>query len=78
MMGTGYGSRNITCIPPSTSESDRGPHVLCTVVVWHSLCTPLFGGLLNSTQTRTLLHISPYPVSTWLATVTRVLKEARS
>lgn len=46
MMDTGYSPRNITCIPPSTSESDRGLHVLCTVVAYHSLCTQLSGGLL--------------------------------
>ena len=85
MLGTGNRSRNVTCIPPSTSKSDRGLDALYTVVVCYSLCTCLFGGLptclqaLNSTQLySTVLYVPSDPVmSTCLVTATGVLKEAR-
>lgn len=82
LLGTGYRSRNITCIPPSTGKADRELDALYTVVVCHSVCTCLFGGLptcipaLNPTQL--CLYVSSDPVvGTYLVTVTRVLKEAR-
>lgn len=91
-MGTGYGLRNITWIPPSTSKSERGLHVvhsLYTVVVYHiSMCALSFGGLpiypaaLDSTQlilysVRLPLHVPWGSVSMCLLAVRKVLKEAR-
>jgi hypothetical protein len=74
MMSTGYGPRNITCIPPSTSKSDRGMHVLSCLAAsphtsqpWTQLDRCL----------HTLLHVPSDLGGMCLLAVMRVLEEAR-